>query len=301
MTAHEHARRSQTGSLRGGIELGGTKALCAVGADHEHILAEARIENRAPEQVLNDLVSFFAPYRETLTAVGVASFGPLELSETARDTGCFLRTPKPGWSGFPLRAALREALQVPVAIETDVGAAAIAEQRWGSARGADPCVYITVGTGIGVGVVIDGKPLHGLMHPELGHLPIQADASFAGVCPFHGNACLEGVASAPALHARLGVAPESIADEHPVWKLEARYLAQLVSTCVLAYAPRRIVMGGGVLARRGLMARIHSEAAQILCGYIPRAELAPANIASYIVAPHFGERAGLMGAFALLS
>lgn len=287
--------------MKAAIELGGTKALCAVGEGHDRLVAECRVETQDPEGTLAAITSFFAPHRARISALGVASFGPLELDPAAANFGALLRTPKAGWSGFALRSELQAALQVPVAIDTDVNAAAIAEQRWGSAQNADPCVYITVGTGIGVGVVIDGKPLHGLVHPELGHLPIQADANFAGICPFHGNCCIEGVASAPALRARLGVAPDAVADDHPVWDVEARYLAQLVSTCVLAYSPKRIVLGGGVLARNGLLNRVQREVLTTLGDYVPRAELSSVNLASYLVAPHFGARAGLMGAFALLS
>ncbi len=287
--------------MKAAIELGGTKALCAIGSAHDRIEAECRIETGEPGPTIAAIVAFFAPYRASITALGVAAFGPLELDERSADAGALLRSPKPGWSGFSLRSTLQRALQVPIALDTDVNAAAVAEQRWGSARGADPCVYVTVGTGVGVGVIIDGKPLHGLVHPELGHLAIEADPAFDGVCPFHENRCIEGIASAPALRARLQSAPESVADDHPVWNVEARALARLVSTCVLAYSPERIVLGGGVLARRGLRERVQREVIAILHGYVPRAALSAENIASYLVAPHFGERAGLMGAFALLA
>jgi fructokinase len=244
-----------SGSLLGAIEVGGSKVLCAVGTSHEELVDELRIETRDAESTLADVERFFARHERNLASLGIASFGPLELDRAHPRWGSLLATPKPGWSGAPLAARLKQRFGVPVAIDTDVNAAALAEQRYGAARGMDPCLYITVGTGIGVGVVIDGRPLHGLLHPELGHAPALAACGFEGVCPFHGR-CIEGVASAPALRKRSGKDPSALADDDPVWALEAVYLAQLVMLAVLAYSPRRIVLGGGVLARAGLLSAV---------------------------------------------
>jgi fructokinase len=284
-------------TLVGAIELGGSKALCAVGSSSRAVI-ETRIPTGAPEQTLSAIESFFAPYRDELVALGIASFGPLELTPGAPHFGELLRTPKPGWTHTPLVSRLEKSLGVPVRIDTDVNAAALAEQRLGAGRGADPCVYITVGTGLGVGVSIGGAPLHGLLHPELGHLPAPAWDDFAGVCPFHGR-CLEGVASAPALRARTGKVPDQLSPADPVWELEARYLAHLVTVCVLAYAPQRIVLGGGVLARAGLLERVRPHLLRELAGYLPRKELSEEGVTDYLRRPHFGQRAGLIGAFLL--
>lgn len=280
------------------LELGGSKALCAVGLSGEHILAERRVETRDSETTLAEVEAFFAPYRPRLRALGIASFGPLELRREAPTWGCMLETPKPGWSNADIAPRLGRALDVPVAIDTDVNGAAMAEHALGALRGARQVVYITVGTGIGVGVLIDGKPLHGLMHPELGHVRAADLCDFVGVCPFH-NRCLEGVASAPALRARLGFDPERARDDDPVWDLEARYLGQLVALVVLAYSPDRIALGGGVLSRTGLLSRVRASVLRELSGYIPRPELSPSGIEAYLVSPGLGTRAGLIGAFQL--
>jgi fructokinase len=283
-------------TLIGAIELGGTKALCAVGSSARAVI-EARIPTTTPGQTLSAIETFFAPYRHELVALGIASFGPLELNAGPR-FGSLLRTPKAGWEGTPLASRLSQYLSVPVRIDTDVNAAALAEQRLGAGRGADTCVYITVGTGLGVGVSIQGKPMHGLLHPELGHLPAPAWDDFEGVCPFHGR-CLEGVASAPAIQARAGQPADRLGAADPIWDLEARYLAHLLVACVLAYAPQRIVLGGGVFERAGLLERVRPQLLKELAGYIPRPELTEQGVTDYVRRPHFGQRAGLIGAFLL--
>ncbi len=282
----------------GAIELGGSKVLCAVGGGYERIEEELRIETGDADATLVQVEDFFARRGRSLRALGVASFGPLELDRARPGWGGLLATPKAGWSHAPLSRRLADRLGVPVAIDTDVNAAAWAEQQHGAAQITDPFVYITVGTGIGVGVVIHGRPLHGLLHPELGHARALDACTFEGICPFHGR-CIEGVASAPALRARTGHDPAALADDDPVWALEARYLAQLVGLCVLAYAPRRIVLGGGVLERTGLLAAVRAEVIRSLADYVPRAELSQAGIEAYLVAPALGTRAGLAGAFLL--
>lgn len=284
-------------TMLGAVELGGSKVLCAVGDAHDALAAQIRIPTTTPEETLGAVERFFAAYRGQLRALGVASFGPLELDRTRATWGSLLETPKPGWSGASLAPRLAARLDVPVNLDTDVNAAALAEQRWGSGQGRDPCVYITVGTGVGVGVVIGGAPLHGLMHPELGHLRAPEACDFPGVCPFHGR-CIEGVASAPALAARAGAPPETLADDDPLWALEARYLGHLVATCVLAYAPRRVVLGGGVMQRPGLLARVRRETLSTLGGYVPRPEVQAEGIDAYLVAPALSA-SGLSGAFAL--
>ena len=283
------------GALFGAVELGGSKVLCAI-ASRTRLLSEVRIPTRQPDATLRAIEDFLTPHRARLQGIGVAAFGPLELAMSSPNYGSLLSTPKPGWSGVALAARLQQRLGAPVVVETDVNAAALAEQRL--APSDDPCVYVTVGTGVGVGVSVGGRGLHGMLHPELGHLPAPALCDFAGACPFHGR-CIEGVASAHALQQRTGSAPDTLPDDHPVWALEAQYLAHLLAACVLAYAPRRIILGGGVLARDGLLAHVRAQLVAVLGGYVPRAELTSAGVEAYVRAPSFGQRAGLMGAWLL--
>lgn len=284
--------------LVGAVEGGGTKFLCAVGPSHDRLLDQVRVDTGEPAATLDAVLRFFAPYRPRLRALGISCFGPLELDPgRGRAHGSLLRTPKPGWSGVPVRALLEDALAIPVAIDTDVNGAALAEQRWGALRHADPAVYVTVGTGVGVGVLIAGKPLHGLLHPELGHLRAH-DPDFAGNCPFHG-ACVEGLVSAPALRARSGLPPEQLADDHPLWERVVDVLGQLLHAIVLAYSPARIAIGGGVLARAALLPRLRRALSASLAGYVPRELLSEPGLSSYLVTPGLGERAGLAGGFAL--
>ena len=283
------------GALFGAIELGGSKVLCAI-ASRSRVLSEVRIPTGRPDATLRAIEDFLGPHRARLQGIGVAAFGPLELAPDSPDYGSLLTTPKAGWSGVALATRLHERLGAPVVVDTDVNAAALAEQRM--TAGDDPCVYVTVGTGVGVGVSIGGRGLHGMLHPELGHVPAPALCDFPGACPFHGR-CIEGVASARALQQRTGSAPDALPDDHPVWALEAQYLAHLLATCVLAYAPRRIILGGGVLMRQGLLARVRAQLLALLGGYVPRAELTPEGVDAYVRAPSFGQRAGLMGAWLL--
>ena len=281
----------------GAIELGGTKVRCAFFVG-DTLFSETRIDTTSFDETLASIETFFAPSAEHLRAIGVASFGPLELARESHAYGCLLSTPKPGWSDAPLVPRLSKRFGVPVRIDTDVNAAALAEQQRGAGRGRDPLVYITVGTGIGVGVVVQGKPLHGVMHPELGHLPAPPECDFAGACPFHGR-CIEGVASGRALEERTGIRAELLSDDHPVWELEARYLGHLVAAVVLAYAPQRIVLGGGIMQRLWLLDRVREHVLRTLAGYVPRAELSTSGIRGYLVPPSLGDRAGLMGALLL--
>jgi fructokinase len=209
-------------------------------------------------------------------------------------------TPKPGWAGAAIGPALREGLGVPVALETDVGAAAFGELRWGAGHGADSLCYLTVGTGIGAGIVRRGRAARGLLHPEAGHLRIPHDSSldpFMGSCPFHGD-CWEGLASGRALRERWGGEPESLSDEHAAWPLEAAYLAAGILAIVMIASPHRVIVGGGVAQRAGLLARTRAELTRLLGGYPARPELS-GDLSGYLVAPALGDLAGVLGGFAL--
>ena len=277
-------------ALVGGVEAGGTKLVCAVGRGRD-VMAETRIATTSPAETLADAIAFFKDHAP-LAALGVASFGPIDLDPRSPAYGFITTTPKPGWAHTDVVGPLRRALGVPVAFDTDVNAAALAEQRWGAARDATSVVYVTVGTGIGGGAVVNGRPVHGLVHPEMGHARIPHDRAadpFAGACPHHGD-CWEGLAAAPALAARWGRPSETLPDEHPAWELEARYLALGLVNVILTLSPERVVLGGGVLARAGLLARVRAQVAALIHGYVRAAD---------IVAPALGDRSGVLGALAL--
>ena len=297
---------SDAGPLYAAVEGGGTKFVCALGRGPGQVLDRARIDTTTPEETLARVGDFLAAAAggRPLAAVGIACFGPLELDERSPRYGCLLATPKPGWSGAPIAGPLRERLGAPVALDTDVNGAALAEWRWGAAQGCDPALYLTVGTGIGGGAVVAGRPLRGLLHPEMGHIPLPRlpgpdgrPDDFPGVCPFHG-ACFEGLASGPALQARLGRPPAEAHPDHPVWELEAGYLAWALATYVLVLSPQRLVVGGGVLRQAHLLDRVRRRLPEALAGYVRRPAVG-SDVAQYVVPPRFGQDAGLMGAFAL--
>jgi fructokinase len=286
--------------LYGGLEAGGTKWVCAIGAGPDDIRATTRFATTTPQATLAQAVAFFSPYQDRLVGLGIGCFGPLDLQPASPTFGWLTSTPKPGWAQTDLVGVLHQALEVPIALDTDVNAAAFGECHWGAAQGLDTFLYLTVGTGLGGGAMVNGRLLHGLLHPEMGHLRIphdwQADA-FAGTCPYHGD-CLEGLAAGPALTARWGQASETLPDDHPAWRLEAHYLALGLVAFVCTLMPQRIIMGGGVMQRSQLFPLIQREVQQLLNGYIQASELT-SHIESYIVPPTLGERAGVLGALAL--
>jgi fructokinase len=290
------------GRLVGGVEVGGTKVVCAVGTGPDDVRAEARVPTTAPAETLARVAAFFAGQaaRTPLAALGIAAFGPLDLDPRSPTFGRLTTTPKPGWRGADLVGPLGRALRVPVALDTDVNAAALAEHRWGAGRGLATLVYVTVGTGIGGGVVVHGRPLHGLVHPELGHVRVPHDRGrdpFPGICPVHGD-CWEGLAAAPAIAARWGQAPEALPDDHPGWVLQGHYLALGLASAVLTLSPERLVLGGGVMARARLYPLVRAGVGELLGGYLASPALGD-GLERYIVPPALGERAGVLGALLL--
>jgi len=277
-------------ALFGGIEAGGTKFVCAVGRDGR-IVAETRIATTSPVETLAAAITFFQGHGP-LDALGVASFGPIDLDRRSPTYGFITTTPKPGWAQTDVVGPLKHALGVPIAFDTDVNAAALAEQRWGAARDAASAVYVTIGTGIGGGAVVNGRPVHGLVHPEMGHARIPHDRTadpFGGACPHHGD-CWEGLAAAPALTARWGQSPESLPDEHPAWALEVSYLALGLANLILTLSPDRVVLGGGVMSRARLLDRVRTHVTELIGGYVRSADIVP---------PALGDRSGVLGALAL--
>lgn len=285
----------------GGVETGGTWCACALGSGPDEIVAQERFATASPAVTVARIAAFFAAHPRP-AAVGIGAFGPLDLDPASPGWGHVTSTPKPGWSGFALAPGLRDALGVPVTIDTDVAAAALAEHRWGAGRGAATVCYLTVGTGIGAGLLIDGRPHHGLVHPEAGHLRLPHDRErdpFTGSCPIHGD-CWEGLASGPALAARWGADPGLLGDDHPAWALEAHYLALGILAIVAIASPQVVIVGGGVLARAGLLAAVRVQLRELAAGY-PATPMLAERIDEYVVAPRLGSRAGVLGALALAS
>ena len=285
--------------LYGGVEAGGTHFVCATGTGPGDLRREAVFDTTTPEETLARVAEFFRS-GERPAAVGIGSFGPVELDRSSDRYGRITATPKPGWSGADVVGAVRRATGVPVGFDTDVNAAALSEHLWGAAKGVGDFVYLTVGTGIGGGVMAGGRLVHGMVHPEIGHLRVPHDRArdpFDGVCPFHGD-CLEGLASGPALARRWGRPPRELPEEHPAWELEAEYLAVGVANLVCTLSPRRVVMGGGVMARPQLLPLVRRKTLELLNGYVRAPEVLE-GIDSYVVSPGLGDRAGVLGAIAL--
>ena len=291
------------GKLYGGIEAGGTKFVCMVGTNSGQVIDEKRFPTAHPDKTIQEANAFFTPYaqRGELAAVGIASFGPVDLNRTSSTYGYITTTPKPHWRNVDLRGRIQRVLNLPIAFDTDVNAAAFGEHYWTPVNTPlDPFVYMTVGTGIGVGVLANGGPLHGLMHTEIGHSPVPHDREkdpFPGICPFHGD-CLEGLASGLALTRRWGRPAESLPDSHPAWELETEYLALALVNLIYTYSPQRIVLGGGVSQHPRLHDAVRRKVQEYINGYI-RSPMILDKINEYIVPPTLGNRSGGLGAIAM--
>ncbi len=285
--------------LLGAVEAGGTKFVCAVGTGPDDIRAQVRLPTMAPAQTLAAMLDFFSEHEASsgpLASIGVASFGPVDLHPGSPTYGYITNTPKPQWAQTNLVGALASLFACPIGFDTDVNGAALGEARWGAGRDARVLVYVTIGTGLGGGILIDGKPVHGLLHPEMGHIRVvkhSTDADFAGACPFHGD-CLEGLASGPAIAARWGTSLDKLPPDHPGWERQAHYLAHLCANLLLTVSADRILLGGGVMQTPALFPRVRAETLALLNGY-----LAVTDLDGIIQPPALGQQAGLAGAFAL--
>jgi len=282
------------------IELGGTKCIAAIAQGRE-ILTRERWPTRAPDDTLPPILDWIAEAAggEPLAAIGIAGFGPLVVDPAQPEYGRIGSTPKPHWTGFDLRGTVAARFGVPIGFDTDVAGAALAEGRWGASRGCGTHVYVTIGTGVGAGIVVNGKPLHGAAHPEVGHIRVRRDHgdTFPGACPFHGD-CLEGLVSGPAIAQRAGKPAEHLSPDDPVWGRVADEIAELVMTLVLTVPPQRIVIGGGVGGATGdLLDKVRTAATARLASYGPGSDAAA--IAQLVVPPGLGADAGPLGAVAL--
>ncbi len=283
----------------GGVEAGGTKFVCAVGDGFGSIDHFVRFPTTTPEETLARAVHFFSHLDRPPVTIGIGSFGPVDLDPSSPTFGFVTTTPKPGWAMTDVRGTLARALGVPVAFATDVGVALVGEAALGAALGARQPLYLTVGTGIGGALLVDGRLLGGLVHPEMGHIPVpqRVGDTFAGVCPYHG-ACFEGLASGPAIAARAGAPAESLGEDDPVWIDVADTLGAGIAALALALSPDRIVVGGGVMGQAHLWPRVRAAVDARLGGYVASAALAD-GLATYLVPPSLGPRAGVVGAMIL--
>jgi len=287
------------------IEAGGTKFVVAVGSGPEDIKAITRIETSDPAHTMREAIQFISASARKygpVQAIGVGSFGPIDLDPASPTYGFITTTPKPMWSHTAIVAPLHSRFQVPVGFDTDVNAAAIGEMLWGAGQECDPLVYITVGTGVGGGVIVGQQPLHGLLHPEIGHLHIPAPRTPGVImpdchCPYH-KSCLEGFISGPAIAARWGIKGEDMPADHPALEEVAETLAFGLVNVILTLSPKRIILGGGVMKQAGLIESVRSHTVRLLNGYVNAHAIIYA-IDSYIVAPGLGDRAGICGALAL--
>lgn len=282
----------------GTLEAGGTKMVLSIGNEDNELLEQETIPTESPEKTIPAMIDWFRGRK--IAALGIGSFGPVDLNPDSPTYGWITKTPKPGWCDKPLLPPMQEALGVPALIDTDVNAAALAEWKLGAAKGLNSCIYVTIGTGVGAGIVSEGKLVHGLMHPELGHMLLRQeskDPSPAGFCPYH-QGCLEGLASGPAMEKRWGTKAQNLPPEHEAWDLEAAYIAQMCMNAVCAFSPEKIILGGGVMQQKHLFPMIRRKTADLLNGYIQTVEITE-HIDSYIVEPGLGTRSGAVGALLL--
>ncbi len=285
--------------LIGALEAGGTKMVCSIGNLKGGILQRASFPTTDPETTVAQIAGFIGQFN--VAALGIGSFGPLDLNPDSPTYGHITKTPKALWSGYPLMPELQKRLGVPAGIDTDVNAAALAEYEMGAGRGKKSLLYVTVGTGIGGGLIVEGNLVHGLVHPEIGHMflaPLESDPMPRGVCPFHAG-CLEGLASGPSIEKRWGLSAKLMSEEHPAWELEAAYLAQMCANMILCVSPEVIVLGGGVMQQMHLFPRIREKTIELLGGYVASDRVTKEGISSYIVPPALGVNSGVTGALLL--
>lgn len=280
----------------GGLEAGGTKMVCAIGNEKGEIEKQVSFPTTSPEETMPKMIEFFA--KENIEALGIGCFGPIDPVKGSETYGYITTTPKKGWNNYPIVQEFENALKVPVGFDTDVNSSVLGEVTFGDAKSLHSCLYLTIGTGIGAGVYVNGELLHGNMHPEAGHILIRRKEgdSFEGCCPFHKD-CFEGMAAGPAIEKRYGVKAVELFDREEVWKLEAHYIAQALVTYTLTYAPQKIILGGGVMHQMQLFPLIREEFDKLLAGYIATKEVK--DLEHYIVPASLKDLQGAMGCLEL--
>lgn len=288
--------------LYGGIEAGGTKFVCVVASGPGQIVDEIRYMTTTPDETLEKAIQFFQPFVSSgqVSAIGVGAFGPLDSNPQSPTYGFVTATPKPGWSNTNVLGTLRQALKINIAFDMDVNTAALGEYLWGASKGCDPSLYLTIGTGIGGGYIVNGRPLIGLLSLEMGHVLIPHNREldpFPGNCPFHDD-CFEGLASGPAIEKRLGLTGAVIPEQDAFWDIEADYIASALMNYILTLSPKKIILGGGVMQREFLFPKVRRRVRELLNGYVSSKKILE-EIEDYIVAPGLGNQSGSLGAIAL--
>jgi fructokinase len=289
--------------LFGSIEAGGTKFVCAIGSGPNAIQDKAVFPTESPAETFQQVINFFKASQTKygkICSLGICSFGPVDIHKDSLTFGFITSTPKPGWENTDILGAIRSSFPIPVGFDTDVNGAALGESRWGAARGFDQVLYITVGTGIGGGALVNGRPVHGLLHPEMGHIRIPHSLikdPYPGCCPYHGD-CLEGLACGVALSDRWGKPGHELIGNEPVWDLEAEYLALGVVNFILVLSPHIVVLGGGIMQNDFLFPKIRKHVSELLNHYIS-VQPVLSNLEKYIVPPELGDMAGIAGGFVL--
>ena len=282
--------------ILGALEAGGTKMVCAIGNEKGEILEQVSIHTETPDVTVPKLLSFFKEKR--IEALGIACFGPIDLDRNSETYGYITTTPKLTWQNFNMVGTFKEELGVPVGFDTDVNGSVLGEYTWGIAQGLHSCIYITIGTGVGVGVIVDGRLLHGMMHPEGGHILLHKlpQDTYEGFCPFHKN-CMEGLAAGPAIEGRWGQKAFYLMDRAEVWELEAEYIAQALVNYTMLLSPQRIILGGGVMHQTQLLALVREKFKTLINGYIKTKEIE--DLENYIVLQSLDDKQGIMGALKL--
>ncbi len=282
--------------LYGALEAGGTKMVCAIGDENGHILEQISIPTELPHETIPKIIDYFRA--KEISALGIACFGPIDLNRQSETYGYILSTPKEGWRNYDIVGEIGSALGIPVGFDTDVNGSLLGEVTWGCARGLTDAIYLTIGTGIGGGVLSNGKLLHGMLHPELGHIMLPKSASDPGecVCPFH-DSCLEGLASGPSIEKRWGKSGKELAGDSKVWELEAEYIGTALVNYCMTVSPQKIILGGGVMHQEQLFPLIRKVFKDKMAGYIDTKLLQ--NLDEYIVPASLNDDQGIMGAVKL--
>ena len=280
----------------GALEAGGTKMVCAIGDETGRIFEQVSIPTQTPDVTMPKLIEYFK--ERGVEALGVACFGPIELDRNSPQYGCITSTPKLAWRNYNIVGGLADALQCPIGFDTDVNGSVLGEVTFGQAKGKNCVIYLTIGTGVGGGIYIDGRLLHGMVHPEAGHVLIRkrSDDTYEGKCPYH-KTCLEGRAAGPAIEERWGRKAAELADRTEVWDLEADYIAQALTGYILTLSPEMIILGGGVMHQEQLFPLIRQKVTQLLGGYVQAEELE--DMERYIVPASLHDDQGIMGCLEL--
>jgi len=282
----------------GAIEAGGTKFVVAVGDENGNVIEREAFPTTTPEETMENVFKFFDG--KDIEALGLGCFGPIDPDLKSPTYGYITTTPKVGWSNYNIMKALKDRYDIPMGFDTDVNGAVLGEVYFGTAKGCDNALYFTIGTGVGGGAVVEGHLVHGLLHPEMGHMKmiVREDDPYQGKCPYHGT-CFEGLAAGPAIEERWGKKGNELPEDHPAWDLEAYYIGQALATFMLTLSPKKIILGGGVMHQKQLFPLIHKYVQQFLNGYIQKEEITTDKIKDYIVYPGLGDNAGICGALAL--